>query len=209
MLSTKYSILDLPISRNSTLIILDWDDTLFPTSWTMTQNIDLSNPLMRRRYMKYFEELDDKLSHLLKMMYNYGDIMIITNAMPEWIELSASILPKTSILLNVIEVISARALYQNHHNMQKWKKNAFRDIVIKKIEKNRYYNNILSIGDAEYEHNALVALYNLNAMPHKYLKSIKFVKSPNHHTLLQQFIEIERNLKDICKTPRHLDLEFR
>ena len=31
------------LNRNKTLIILDWDDTLFPTTWVTTNDIDVKN----------------------------------------------------------------------------------------------------------------------------------------------------------------------
>ena len=31
------------INNKSTLIILDWDDTLFPTSWVNKNNIEIMN----------------------------------------------------------------------------------------------------------------------------------------------------------------------
>lgn len=201
-------MVDLPITRNSTLIILDWDDTLFPTSWTIIKNIDLTNPQMRKRYIDHFHELDNHLSKLLIAMQQCGDLVIITNAMLEWVWLSSSILPMTGQLLENIQVISARGEYQAKYQMPDWKKIAFRDTVLR-LTHEKKYNNIISIGDAEYEHQALVAMYLLDTIPHKYLKSIKFVKTPDHSILLEQIKYIEKNIRYICRIPRHLDLEFR
>ncbi len=39
----KYSASNLNISKNNTLIILDWDDTIYPTSWTIENKIDQNN----------------------------------------------------------------------------------------------------------------------------------------------------------------------
>jgi len=204
----KYNSNYLEINHKSTLIILDWDDTLFPTSWTVSKNIDLINPLMRKKYIQNFHDLDIILSSLLTALSNYGTIVIITNAMPEWIELSSSVLPKTKKILQHLEVISAREMYQSTYNMSEWKKLAFKYLIFKHAEKNRY-NNLLSIGDADYEHVALVALYDSEIIPNKYMKSIKFVRSPEYEVLLDELRQIEKDVKYICKSPRHLDLEFK
>jgi len=203
----KYNSIDLELDKDSTLIILDWDDTLFPTSWTVGLNIDLINPLMRKKYIQNFHELDIRLTSLLTGLNNYGTIVIITNAMPEWIELSSSVLPQTMKILQHIEIISAREMYQSTVNMTEWKKLAFKHLITKHADRKRY-NNLLSIGDADYEHKALIGLYDMDIIPNKYMKSIKFVRSPEYSVLLDELSQIEKNLKYICKSTRHLDLEF-
>ena len=51
------------ISNNSTLIILDWDDTLFPTSWVNKNNIEIIDYLEKinmsgdeDNYVKFLKE---------------------------------------------------------------------------------------------------------------------------------------------------------
>src|SRR5438132_10051267 len=77
---------DLLINSENTLIIIDWDDTLYPTTWIVENNIDLTDPKSRYKYIKYFENLDNQLSEALGHMMTLGEVLIITNAMLEWIE---------------------------------------------------------------------------------------------------------------------------
>jgi hypothetical protein len=202
-----YNKKDLHISSENTLIIIDWDDTLYPTSWTMENGIDLTDPRSRAKYMSYFEKLDENLSSALSHMTTLGEVIIITNAMPEWVELSVSVLPKTKKCLKKIEVISARLRYQNKTKMNDWKKYTFQEEIIARSQ-NKKYHNIMSLGDAEFEHNALVNLYKLNTLAHKYLKSIKFIKSTEYSTLLDQIIMIRLHIAKLCKAPRHIDMKF-
>jgi hypothetical protein len=202
-----YNKNDLKIAPNNTIIIIDWDDTLYPTSWTVGNGIDLADPKSRTKYMKYYEDLDEHLSSTLLHIMTLGEVLIITNAALEWIELSVSVLPKTKKCLKTIEVISARQRYQNKTKMNEWKKYTFLE-EINKRSKYKKYNNIMSLGDAEFEHNALVNLYNHEALPHKYLKSIKFIKSTEYTTLLEQILIIKQNIAKICKAPRHIDMTF-
>ena len=204
----KYNTTNLEITKNNTLIILDWDDTLFPTSWTVSKNIDLINPLMRKKYAHSFNNLDIRLSGLLTVLQNYGTVVIITNAMHEWIGLSSSVLPRTKPLLQNIEIISAREMYQTKHNMHEWKKLAFKYLISKHYERIRY-NNLLSIGDADHEYNALIGLYKSESMPYKYMKSVKFIRSPEYAILLAQLGDLEKNAKNICRSHRHMDLEYK
>lgn len=203
----KYNTGDLHIDHSNTIIIIDWDDTLYPTSWTMDNGIDLTDPKSRLRHIKYFKELDRQLSATLEFMMTLGEVVIITNAMPEWVELSISVLPKTKQSVAKIEVVSARKNFQNHAKMSEWKKLTFLDELSKRIKKQNY-KNILSLGDAEYEHNALVNLYSWDAMPHKYLKSIKFIKSADYYVLLDQIKMIRKHISHICKVRRQMDLTF-
>ncbi len=202
-----YNKKNLNIKTSDTIIVVDWDDTLFPTSWIVENGIDLTDPKSRYKYMKYFEHLDENLSSLLDYMKTLGEVIIITNAMPEWIELSVSVLPKTKRCLENIEVVSARKKYQTLHNMSEWKKYTFLEEISKRAHK-KSYNNILSLGDAEFEHNALINLYNQKIIPHKYLKSIKFIKSSDYNILLEQIKMMRLHIKHICSMTRQVDLIF-
>lgn len=202
-----YNKKDLHIDPDNTLIIIDWDDTLYPTTWTMDNSIDLTDPRSRSKYMTHFENLDNHLSATLSHMSTLGEIVIITNAMLEWIELSVSVLPKTKKCLKNIDVISARQRYQNKTKMVDWKKHTFWEEMMKR-SKTQKYQNIMSLGDAEFEHNALINLYKLETIPHKYLKSIKFIKSTEYATLLEQIMMIRQYITNICKAPRHIDMTF-
>jgi hypothetical protein len=157
--------------------------------------------------MSYFKELDKYISRTLKKILLYGDVIIITNAMPEWIHLSSSVLPNTKELLKTIEIVSARKKYQDTHKILEWKKLTFIDILTKRIS-TKQYNNIVSLGDAEYEHKALINLYDWHYMPHKYLKSVKFLKTKNYYNVLEQLKIISHNISYICNKKQHMDLMF-
>lgn len=202
-----YNKKDLHISPENTIIIIDWDDTLYPTSWVMNNNIDLTDPNQRYKYVNYFEKLDDLLSATLCQIRVFGEVIIITNAMIEWIQLSVSVLPKTSKCLSKIEIISARQRHQNKTHMTNWKKHTFLEEITKRAMK-RTYHNILSLGDAEFERNALVGLYNNALIPHKYLKSIKFIKSSDYEVVMEQLRMIKKYISNICKMTRQIDMTF-
>src|SRR5579872_5919727 len=135
-------------------------------------------------------------------------MLLLSNALPEWIDMSVSVLPKTKQFLIQVEVISARARYQKYYtDMSEWKKKTFLDEIIKRSNTHKY-NNILSLGDAEFEYIALINLYDIKIIPNKYLKSIKFIKAADYETLLEQIKMIRRYIGYICKLPRHVDMIF-
>jgi hypothetical protein len=196
------------INRNSTLIILDWDDTLFPTSWVNKNNIKIidNNKLT---YKKFFEKIDISLQKLLQKLNSLGNVLIITNALLNWIEISSKIMPYTYIYLknnNNIKIISARAEYSSYtDNILNWKKMAFQN-ELTKITRNKNINNIISIGDAEYEYRALINLYHDEPDNYRLIKSVKFIRYPNNYQIFEQINIINNAIYNICIYRNHLDL---
>ena len=204
------------LNRNKTLIILDWDDTLFPTTWVTTNDINVKNLQdTSPTTVKYFAMVDKELDHLLRILLRCGHVAIVTNAMLNWINISSNLLPRTSQLLRNtennldIEIISARGSYQHlSSNPMDWKKLAFEEII--KDMKFKKCNNIISIGDAEYEYKALINLHSNspNGKSYRLLKSVRFVKYPTKDVLLDQIKVMQDAAIKVCCTKTHLDLKF-
>lgn len=199
-----YNNLKLVVNRSNTLVICDWDDTLFPTSWINDENIDLTNIRARYEHTRYFDILDKYLYETIKLIKKHADLMIVTNATRQWVMITLTVLPKTRKLLMNTPIISARESFQNQCGIKDWKKHTFRAELEK--EGKTHYNNIISFGDANYEHEALVSLYKWDIIPHKYLKSVKFTRSNNYFDLLNQIRLIGIEGKNIINAQRHLDL---
>ena len=206
----------MELNDKSTLIILDWDDTLFPTTWINKNKIDIFNN-KTLLYEKFFKNLDIILYKLFKLLLKCGNVIIITNALLNWIDISSTLLPNINKLLNnnieltnlyKIKIISARGEYSHiNKDPEIWKKMAFKN-ELEKIYKNKYINNIISIGDAEYEYFALINLYDTNINTYKLLKSIKFIRYPNITQIYKQIDLLHAAIINICKETRNLDLEF-
>ena len=208
------------INRGNTLIILDWDDTLFPTDWALKNGIDLTQASARDQYVVYFQELDRVLSRLLTKLAKYGNVVIITNALPEWVKISSIVLPNTFAILRKTKIISARAKYCDMtENVMHWKELAFKS-EIKNEFKHKKFLNIISIGDADYEYKALISLdswdhslQNKNDQANKVstrkiLKSIRFMKNPSHDILVDQLEVLIHAIPEISNKNDHLDLKF-
>ncbi len=193
------------LHKNNTLIILDWDDTLFPTSWVNRNGIDIVN-INKTSYIKFFEKIDISLNKLFSNLVGLGDIIVITNALLNWIEISSKILPRTGGLLKNIRFISARGEYSSvTDDINEWKKHAF----INELGKKTHYkkiNNIISVGDAEYEYSALINLHNKDI--NRLLKAVKFIKYPDNHSIYEQINILNDSIQNICLYPGHLDLRI-
>ncbi len=209
------------------IFIIDWDDTLFPTTWVNSNGINLTDTNSVSNYKLYFLELDKTLSKFLDSFNKIGDIYIVTNANIKWIKSCLSILNQTrnSIVKNNIRIVSARDSYsQVNSSPTEWKILTFQDIledIVKKITRNLKPNtclNILSIGDANYEY---IALINLDAYFKKnlpkisssnvnyLLKSIKFVEKPEFNYIIDQLNVVHKNQNSIINKLGYIDLKFK
>lgn len=190
----------------STVIIFDWDDTLFPTTWLTSNKLNIYDINVRQSLLPLFVTLDRVICNVLNRFMLYGEVFIITNALPDWIKISCSMLPKSSIILKNINIVSARKLYQYRFpDTMEWKKHAFKNLI-------RTYDdsflNIISIGDADYEYFALINLYNYGEKKKKFLKPIKLIKNPSLNIIIDQLTILSRCVQSICRSGKHLDLSF-
>jgi hypothetical protein len=188
---------------NKSLIILDWDNTLFPTTFVNTNKINLTTNSSKTKLLSVFAELDNLLYKLFQKILNIADLMIITNASLSWINMSSFVLPNTRTLFPRVKIYSARNEFQNSSNMDSWKINSFKKNV------NNNYQNIISIGDALFEYNALVKLYFDNPSNKRFLKTIKLLEEPSFDKLIDQLGVIYNAINDIVATNSHLDLILR
>jgi hypothetical protein len=204
------------------IFIIDWDDTLFPTTWVNKNQINLNSENSKNNYKLFFIELDKTLSNFLESFNKIGDIYIVTNANIKWIETCLNILNLTKkvIVNNNIKIISARDSYSKTNNSPtEWKILTFQDILNFIINKelqnlnNNMYLNILSFGDALYEYHALINLdsfikkkyTNINFL----LKNIKFIEKPEFDYIIDQMQVVQKNQNLIINKLSYIDLHLK
>lgn len=205
-----------------TKTILDFDDTLFPSTWCNKNMINLNDVESVSSYKLYFIELDKTVSDFLINLQKYGEIYIVTNANIKWIKACLNILPHTkkAIMENNIRIVSARDLYsQTLSSPTEWKINTFKDIltdVTQKLPQKSNCNtflNVVSIGDAHYEYVALLNLDNFFKSENKninyLLKSIKFIEKPNFDLIIDQIEVVKKNIAIIVNKIGYVDLKFK
>jgi hypothetical protein len=192
---------------DQTIIIFDWDDTLCPTtvcSQPRSGDGGLISDLEREELAPVLSELAREASALFARASEFADkVVVVTNAGEGWVEWScAEWLPGLLPALKHVEVISARSIWepQGYASPTCWKERTFRDVI------DRFYSqyeqdiwkNIVCIGDAPYEHEALSRVTSLEEHSTRCRsKSVKFMAQPTVERLSSELRMLRANLEEI------------
>lgn len=191
----------------NSLIIYDWDDTLFPTSF-----------IHSGKYINYSQILliEKQNIKLLNKSRQFGTTIIITNASTEWIyESSKKYMPNLNKYIKYfnIPIYSAReyAAERNIQNYLQWKEITFHNTINNYYRQNARINNILSIGDAVYERNSLLKYgkyINSIIYKHIYIKTIKYIDNPNLNNLYNETTSLLNNLHYHINVKHDLNIDM-
>lgn len=179
-----------------TIIIFDFDDTLFCTKYLETfslcyedifkskVSLEELNPCL----YKEIKELENEIIELFITLKQFYDVIIISNADIKWInnclihfldEL------REYIVDNDIKIFSAK---NNKISPKDWKVNCFKN-VIKELYKDEYELNIISIGDSNEEKKAV--------MKFKNSKFIKMISYPSAKSIILELNYLKNNIHNI------------
>ena len=167
------------------IFIFDWDDTLLCTTVLSPLGYFDDDMVVLPSRMEKIKKLEISVKKLLTLTIEKGDTYIITNSEPGWVEYSCKrFFPSTFHLLDKIEIISARGLYEKKYpkKLKIWKNLAFNDI-IKKYDK-KLPTNIVCFGDSSYEIESAHGLS--DKFQDGYVKAIKFKEFPKIEELISQ-----------------------
>lgn len=203
------------------LLVLDWDDTLLPSSWIASilgdaklrasGDIHSLLPHDQLRLIAY----DQKVAQFLKSRYAEFDVFIVTNAECGWVESSAARFMsrvRQVILRLCIPVISARTLHESKfpHDMYAWKRIAFQDLVSEWVQSQRpmrFNFHFISIGDGDTERAA--TLFTSNIWRECIMKFIRLDESPSIDTLLKQVHVLHDVFPMLVRDPSRMDMSIR
>ena len=169
----------------NSLFIFDWDDTLFCTSEISINNLLDENYIIPKEKKIKFLKLENEVKKVLQNCIGKGKTYIITNSEPGWVQFSSKkFLPSIVGLLDKINIISARGLYENKYPYDSfmWKINAFNDIV--SLYDHTLLSNIICIGDSFLEIKAGKNLS--NKFTNAFIKTIKFKENPSIDELIME-----------------------
>ena len=181
-----------------TLLIFDWDDTLLPTTWLSTQAL-LEDLTIKSNTVTsiILADIAESVLTVLRQALMHGFVIIVTNSEAGWVEQSCRrFLPNCQALIDTIPIISARASYELYTaSPLEWKKRAFR-------AECGSATNIVSIGDSEYERQAVITL----SRPGCIVKSLKLDDKPSPGKIKAQLMMLHNILPRIVLYPMDMDI---
>ena len=199
-------------ASESTIFIVDYDDTILASSWLAAQGLRLDSPSVPDEIAKELLVLEQSALELLTRAIDLGKVALVTNAEAGWIELSArKFLPNLVPLLSKVRILSARTMFEKEFpsKTQMWK-NAAYDLVFAEAFGEAMCSgfsgtyNVLSLGDSLYERNALL---NLAGRVHNVLgKSIKLIERPTVEQLQRQLEILAANIDVLHSSQEAIDL---
>ena len=218
-------------SRDHTQILLDWDDSILPTSFLAHSKLRIEPDCVIDSEAKFaLEELDRVACGMITKALDLArHVAIVTNAEDDWIEQSSrKFLPGVYGMLSRLEVVSARSKHEIKYpgSTDVWKRVEFLQRVasLSKLHQLEFpvpqdkrstddelfgvqaVLQMISIGDSEYERAALWAVKTEH--PHILVKSIKLLNAPTIVALKQQLTTITTSFESIVNSHESLDLKL-
>lgn len=205
---------DADADRARTLIVLDYDDTLFPTTelrrlgYTTTVTEDLPDEEVAE-----IREIEDQAIRLVELCSQYGSVILLTNAEGRWLRLStSSYMPR---LHKQLELFS-RTVYGREFSETcpddpgKWKELALRDVLhsVKHELRDDQAIRLVSVGDSTFERQAAKdAGADSNSFGNVEVKTVKMMDLPTFSLLKRQLEVLCLALAPILDQRGPMDVE--
>jgi len=202
-----------PFTREETLFVFDWDDTILPSSWIQSQGLRLDAGSVVCAWQRArLAEVAAAAGETLRLAKLCGTVVLLTNAERGWIELSCEkFLPSLLPMIEAVKIVSARTSYEEPGCTAplQWKVLAFEAEIVRAcgaaaLADPSRRKNIHSLGDSVHEREALLRA--TSALPGCRSKSLKFADRPNIGQLLAQHSLISRSFESIVQHDGNLDL---
>jgi len=202
-----------PFTREETLFVFDWDDTILPSSWIQSQGLRLDAGSVVCAWQRArLAEVAAAAGETLRLAKLCGTVVLLTNAERGWIELSClKFLPELLPVIEGIKIVSARTTYERPDCAQplQWKLRAFEAEIARACGAEALADparrkNIHSLGDSVHEREALLRA--TVGAPNCCWKSLKFVDRPDIWQLLSQHATVVHSFDQVVQHDGNLDL---
>lgn len=212
---------------NQTLIIFDWDDTLCPST-CLRRTLEGPNQTIQQTDDKTeaaLSNLVDKVSVILNLAQKLGQVVIVTNAVRPWVQTSCNLfMPGVQPFLRRIPVIYALESLQLQQRVRgkKQKEDWLTETKVRAMRTacHRFYSryndqswkNVLSLGDAFFEHNAIRQVVadrpEYTSQKKCRTKTVKLIQAPTISGLSSQLSIISSWLVKIVRADGDLDIDL-
>lgn len=192
---------------NRTIIFIDWDDTVFPTTFLNqnNENYEINKYIFDFYRQNYF----DSLKKIIDKLQSYGTIYVVTNATLSWLKLCINNYPELEEIFYNIELRSAQDEFFSVDDIQgtNWKYNLFNKILESENIDKSDKNNIISIGDGPIERNSILRIKHI--YNNSYVKSVKLNEMPNISCMIYEFKKLYFISNKLINYKKDIDIVFR
>jgi hypothetical protein len=214
---------------SQTVLIFDWDDTIFPTAVHLRSKAANGSPIDNIALHK----LCQAVIELLNISQDLGHCVIITSSLRPWVRASAWETYKNRDLKTILEEMS---IVYSQEGVDKKVLQAHLDDIgeadrsdarltyakAKAMERSlssfysqyegQSWSNVISLGDSDYEHNAIKQVISdrpdyMQSKP-CHLKRIKLKQGPTLDELLKEVTIVTRWLKQLVDFNGDFDIEL-
>lgn len=217
-------------SRDQTIIIFDWDDTLLPSSWMR------ESPLVDEKgHLNALSDVEsavqdqlrtfmDQVVAVLALSLELGKVVVVTNARRPWVDISCrTFLPEARQYMKRIPVLYGLELIEaktksfgedKSVNLTETKVRAMKSAVTKFYSRydNQSWKNVLSIGDALFEHDAIRQVVRerpgYTTEKKCRTKTIKLLECPSITGLETQLKIVRTWLRSLVESDDDLGIDF-
>jgi len=218
-------------SPNQTIIIFDWDDTLCPSTilrrgghvqWAHNGRLMAK---VQHDVQKEIRVLAGQVLLLLQAAVSLGQVVIVTNAKRPWVDMACrTFMPELQDILDKIPIMYAIELVQDAEQFQQHptasKENVFTETKARAMKEalsnfysrypNQSWKNVVSIGDAFFEHDAIRQVTAGRPCAEKpcRTKTIKMLEGPTIECLVVQLAFVKSWLGRVVELDKGLDIDL-
>jgi hypothetical protein len=189
------------------LILLDWDDTIMPTTYLQRRGIDLTTTEVPEDVTSTLSAYGEIAANTLRALLLHGTVVIVTNAEWGWVELTAArFLPAVEPLLRDLECISARSTFEpkGFVTPAEWKEEAFAYVAQCYFGSDTHQRVVVSIGDSKHEKEAVQRLgWRLGVIT----KSVKLQIFPDLNILQREHEIFQAQIEGLFAHEGALDIQ--
>jgi hypothetical protein len=185
---------------DNTIIFIDFDDTIFPTTWVLAENFLMGDA-------SKMQLLERKVVAFLNLCRRLGAVRIVTRAQKSWIMESTHVfMPALYALLQDIHIYSCPDMLGAAMIKSDLSKTMAFHLITSPIRIQVGSLNVISIGDDKYEMQAAIYLKDTFG---DLVKTVKFKTRPTVQDLIAQITRATEHIGRITSDRRNLKTTLR
>jgi len=187
---------------HQTLIIFDWDDTLFYTSYLHHKRNYRNDAAIQQQ----LQSIEKSAYDILDLALGLGQTFIITNAQEGWVEECVDkYMPSLRGMIQKLPIISARSNHERESaHLSEWKNRAFCELG-KQLD-SQTITNLVAVGDSNFEMEAVHLLG--QQFSRSLIKTVKLRECPSPEELMKELVLIGSKFQTIVERAANMKIRL-